>query len=116
MEEINKYVCDNCKYDTNNKLCWQAHLKTVLHKTGHRKKRSDFKQPSKCEKCDYTTKSSINLKKHFLNNHCEKEQREKEYTFYCRECDFGVFYENFMNDHKNTVKHKYNMTLVQKIQ
>jgi len=107
----NKYICKNCNYDTNNKTNWENHLKSGLHKTGHRKKRSDIKEIIKCNKCNYTNKSNMTFKKHYLNNHCNKEQREKEYTFYCKLCNFGTFYENLMNDHKNTIKHKYNVTL-----
>ena len=57
MEE-NKYKCEKCNYGCNIPSRWEAHIKTTLHKTGQKKKRSDYKEPLKCEKCEYKTKNN----------------------------------------------------------
>ena len=88
-----------------------VHIKTELHKTGIKKRRSDYKEPYKCEKCDYKHKNITNYKIHLLNNHSTKEEREKEYIYYCKTCDFGSFCEEQLNKHNETIKHKYNTTL-----
>lgn len=105
-EQPNKYNCKQCKFSCNTKARWEAHIKTELHKTGKRKKRSDCKDPFKCVECNYKTKNSITFKKHILNSHANKETREKEFKFYCKYCDFGTFYKDTFNLHRNTDKHK----------
>ena len=44
-----KFVCDNCDYKCNYESQWINHSNTELHLTGIRKKRSDYKEPFKCE-------------------------------------------------------------------
>ena len=39
-----KYNCEKCNFKCNTKARWEAHITTELHKTGQRKKRSDFKE------------------------------------------------------------------------
>lgn len=56
---------------------WEKHINTELHKTGKRKKRTDYKEPTKCDFCDYVTKNTVTLKKHMLNKHKSKEERKK---------------------------------------
>jgi hypothetical protein len=46
------------------------------------------------------------MKQHYLNEHCNKKEREEGFTYYCKECDFGSFSEKTMEKHKNTKKHK----------
>lgn len=48
-----------------------------------------------------------NYKIHFLNYYSIKEERKKEYTYYCELSDFGSFCENQLNKHKETSKHKF---------
>jgi len=60
---------------------WEAHIKTELHKTGQRKLRSDYKEPYKCDKCDYESKNITTMKIHKLNKHLTKEDREKIILF-----------------------------------
>jgi len=110
-EKVNKYICEKCNYKTNITSKWNAHINTELHKTGVRKKRADCKDPVKCTGCDYSTKNKMILKTHFLNNHCDKEQKKKEFNFYCDHCDFGSFYEDAINIHNNSLKHKYKVLL-----
>ena len=46
------------------------------------------------------------MKKHILNEHSTKEQREKEFKFYCSYCDFGTFSKDTIKVHNETNKHK----------
>jgi len=101
-----KYVCEQCNFKCNTKSRWENHIKTELHKTGTRKQRKDYKQPTKCERCDYETKNITTLKIHKLNKHCSKEDREQAFTYYCKICDFGTFSEDSMKIHNGTKKHK----------
>ena len=106
MENNNKYNCEKCVFSCNTKARWEAHIKTILHITGVKKKRSDYKNPFKCEICNYETKNIITLKAHKLNNHSTIEEKKKEFKYYCECCDFGSFYENFITLHNQTTKHK----------
>ena len=112
MEKVNKYICEKCNFKTNFTQKWNSHVETELHKTGIRKKHSNYKEPTKCTHCDYSTKNSTTLRTHLLNNHCTKEQRKSEFKFFCECCDYGSFYENFINVHNETTKHKNNTSLV----
>ncbi len=106
-EEVTfKYICDKCDYKCNYKSQWINHSNTDLHLTGIRKKRSDYKDDTKCDKCDYTTRNIITMKKHILNKHATIEQREKEFKFYCKLCDFGTFSKDTIEVHNNSDKHK----------
>jgi transcription elongation factor Elf1 len=80
-----------------------------LHKTGIKKKRSDYKEPYKCNKCEFVTKNSTTQKIHILNNHSTIEERKQGYKIYCEVCDFGSFYEDSMKIHNASIKHKYNI-------
>ena len=46
------------------------------------------------------------MKKHVLNEHSTKEEREKEFKYYCKSCDFGTFSKDTYEVHTNTNKHK----------
>ena len=83
---------------------WESHIKTEKHLTGQRKKRSDYKEPHKCDKCDYETKNITTMKMHKLNYHSNKEERKKEFKYYCEECDFGHFTKGLYDLHMS-VKH-----------
>ena len=109
MEEKkkNKYTCEKCNFECNTKARWEAHLNTILHQTGIKKKRSDYKEPIKCNYCNYETKNITTLKMHKLNNHSTIEEKKKEFKYYCSYCDFGCLYKNFMIKHNETTKHKY---------
>ncbi len=107
-----KYICDKCDYKCNYDSEWLKHCNTELHKTGKRKVRSDLKEPLKCKDCLYNTKNKTMMKQHILNEHSTKEQREKEFKFYCKYCDFGTFSKKTLEIHNNTNKHqKYIMRL-----
>ncbi len=52
MENNNKYNCEKCIFSCDTKARWEAHIKTSLHINGVKKKRSDYKNPFKCEICN----------------------------------------------------------------
>ena len=106
-----KYVCEKCSFKCNTKARWENHIKTELHKTGVRKKRSDYKEPIKCEQCLYKTKNLTTLKIHKLNHHSAKEDRETNFTYYCKLCDFGSFSSDSMDIHNNTKKHQHYLSI-----
>lgn len=104
-EAKDKYNCEQCRFSCNIKARWENHIKTELHKTGKRKKRTDCMDPYKCVECNYETKNSVTYKKHMLNVHSNKETRQKEFKFYCKDCDFGTFSQDTLDVHNNTSKH-----------
>ena len=44
-EEDNEYICNRCDFRCETKARWNAHIKTELHITGKKKRRSDYKEP-----------------------------------------------------------------------
>ncbi len=105
------FVCEECKFNTSSNARWQIHLNTELHKTGKRKKRSDIREPYKCDICNYSSKNKTIFDTHILNKHKTKYERESGFTFYCKICDFGTFSNISLNTHHQTEKHKHNETL-----
>jgi len=65
-----------------------------------------------CKNCDFKTKNNIQFKEHNLNYHSNKEEREKEFKYYCKYCDYGTFAVSFIEKHNNTIKHKRHMNIV----
>ena len=111
METIYKYVCEKCNIKCNDESRWKKHIETEKHKTGIKKKRSDTKEPYKCDKCEYKTKFTTSFKQHKLNEHKNKEEREDGFKFYCSLCDYGTFSVDFYEKHvktNNHIKHKKN--------
>lgn len=102
---MSKYTCEKCNYNTNVETRLKAHLLTELHKTGTKKKRSDYLEPKKCYFCDYKSKNKTILNTHILNNHKTQQERKKEFKYYCEICDFGTFTINSLNIHNKTKKH-----------
>ena len=103
----NKHYCDKCNYGTDLLYNWKQHYNTTLHQTGKRKTRSDKMTDGYiCDICDYKTPNKNNYLTHKLNNHSDKEKRKKEFTYFCENCDFGVFTESSYKKHLDTKKHK----------
>jgi hypothetical protein len=102
----NKYVCEKCRFYCNTKGRWEKHINTELHKTGKRKKRSDYQEPLQCEKCEYKTKNKTTLKTHKLSKHGTVEEKKKEFRYYCEVCDYGTYSKDAIEFHNNTKKHK----------
>ena len=106
MEEKDIYNCESCRYKCNNIANWKKHIATELHKTGKRKKRSDYGGPYECEECEYKTNNATTFKQHRLNSHSSKETREKEFKYYCKLCDYGTFSKQLIEKHNGSDKHK----------
>jgi hypothetical protein len=66
---------------------------------GKRKTRSDKILEPKCKSCEYTTTRTTNMKLHYLNHHSNKEERKKEFKYYCEACDFGHFTKGLFKLH-----------------
>ena len=103
--ETYKHICEKCNYKCKFKSELEKHLNTELHKTGKRAKRKDYKGEEICIKCDYKTKNKTTMKQHKLNEHGTIEEREKEFKYYCKDCDFGTFSIDIIEKHKKTKKH-----------
>jgi len=89
---------------------WEKHTNTEFHKTGILKK-GRYKDPNinhdlKCDKCNLVTTHTMVLKKHILDVHSTKEERKKNFKYYCDVCDVGCFSKAIMNAHDCTKKHK----------
>jgi len=100
-----KYECVKCEFYTNARSAFEKHLITEKHKTGEKAIRCDKKYPDKCEMCNYKPSGNMNYIQHKLNIHSTPEEREKEFKFYCKNCDFGTFSKNIYETHLKTKKH-----------
>lgn len=105
MEQKYKYECHPCDFHTNNKILLEKHIRTELHRNGKRKIRCDKKCLDKCPSCDYTSKSNITMNHHILTKHKTKEEREKEFKYYCKRCDYGTFTKSLFDRHSLSTKH-----------
>ena len=110
MEDY-KFKCDKCNFKCKYNSQWLKHTESGLHKDGIKKKRSDIKEPYKCVRCIYETKNLYTYKQHILNEHGTIDEREKGFKYYCKKCDFGTFSKDIINNHNNTIKHKYNIII-----
>ena len=103
---VYKYNCERCDFHCNEKLRWDGHINTGKHQTGKRAPNKNIKESYKCDKCEYITRNTIKFKEHKLNNHSNKEEREKEFKFYCKTCDRGYFYEDMYKRHEDIRKNR----------
>jgi hypothetical protein len=115
MTEEYKYQCIRCKFNTNYESLWNRHVNTEMHKTGKKKIRSDKICIEQCPECDYQSKINTNMRQHILNNHVSKEEKEKEFTYYCKYCDFGAFSKPLYTEHIKTKKHRQIKEILSKI-
>jgi len=51
-----------------------------------------------------------------LNEHADKEAREKQFKYYCKYCDIGTFSKDIMEAHNNTKKHIKSILRIKKIE
>jgi hypothetical protein len=100
-----KYNCEKCQYKCNYLSEWNEHLECKKHTGEKRKERSDKILEEKCKFCDYKPSKTTNYKLHYLNKHATKEERIKEFPYYCEKCDFGCFGEILYQRHIETQKH-----------
>ena len=106
QEKEYKYNCERCNYKCNENSKWDKHINTEKHKTGKNKKRSDYGGPYKCEICNYETGNKSTYLQHKLNYHSTKEEREKEFKYYCKACDYGTISKDILDKHNLSDKHK----------
>jgi len=101
-----KFFCEQCNYGTNIRYSLIQHNETELHRTGQRKKKPiKIKEEYKCAECEYKSTNKNNYLTHKLNNHSTKEERKKEFKYYCEVCDFGVFTESSLEKHNKSLRH-----------
>jgi hypothetical protein len=81
-------------------------LQSTLHKTGHKKIRSDKVRLDKCTHCDYTTNKNLVMIRHILSVHSTQEERKAKSKYYCDFCDIGTNVKAQYNAHLLTSKHK----------
>jgi hypothetical protein len=102
-----KYFCETCNFGCNYISIWNQHIETTKHKNNGILIRTNIKESSnkKCNQCYYIAKHNEGLKSHILTRHMSKEDREKEFPYYCKLCDFGSFREIKLNLHNKTQNH-----------
>jgi hypothetical protein len=109
MEQIYKYKCEICNYNTNVKTSWQLHTMSERHN------RNGKKKSTKCNICDYESTSHWNIKLHILSKHSTLEER-KNHKYYCDICDTVFFCKLYMERHLQGKKHnkllKNNINLI----
>lgn len=110
------YSCDKCEFYTNAKSMWDKHIISGKHQNGIRAVRCDKKLPTKCPHCDFIPKTSITARQHLLNIHSTKEDRKKQFKYYCDNCDFGTFAEQIYNTHLKTEKHLHMQEIINKLE
>ena len=92
------------KHKNNGKIIREKKIKTI----------------HKCSCCDFIAPHNDCLKNHYLSKHASINEKENEFTFYCKLCDFGTYYENVYNKHCKFKKHimaiKYLDNEINKIQ
>jgi hypothetical protein len=100
-----KFTCKACNYNSNYESKYKQHLETLKHKNNGIlvRKKPELK---KCDKCNFTSTHNEGFKTHYLTKHSSKEEKEKEFTYYCKLCDFGTFSKSLIEIHNNSKKHK----------
>jgi ribosomal protein L35 len=100
-----KYNCEKCQYGCNYLSEWNEHLLCKKHTGEKRKERSDKILEEQCKFCHYKSNKTTNMKLHILTHHSTKEERQKEFKFYCDKCDFGTNADILFKRHLETLKH-----------
>ena len=114
-----KFFCEKCKYGTNIKNSFERHNESNYHITGIKTrtvKKNKIIHQCDHKDCNYKTDKTSNFNTHKLNNHATKEERKKEFKYYCDLCDFGVFAESAYITHNESVVHKKIYDIVKKLQ
>jgi hypothetical protein len=97
----NAYECKCCNYKCINVAHWKQHIETAKHKNmGKRLPRSDKMFEPKCKLCNYITTRTTNMKLHYLNKHGNRQERMRDFKYYCEGCDFGSFSKSLFKLHK----------------
>ena len=100
-----KYTCEKCQFKCGYLSIWNDHLASKKHTGEKRKERNDKILEETCKFCNYKSTKTTNYKLHYLNKHATKEERQKEFKYYCDKCDFGCFTQILLDRHLETQKH-----------
>jgi hypothetical protein len=119
-----KFICESCNFSCIFQSSWEQHIFTEKHKNNGKiireKKTKTLKTIFKCSCCDFLASHNDGLTNHYLSKHASIDEKEKEFTYYCKICDFGTFYEKVYNKHCESKKHimtnKYLNNQITKIQ
>ena len=88
-----------CNYKCIYPANWKQHIESEKHENnGKRKTRSDKVLEPKCKHCEYTTKNLTCMKVHCLTQHSTKEERKKEFIYYCEKCDLEHTQKYYLHD------------------
>lgn len=95
-----RFICNMCNYHTNNCNDYVTHTNTKKHQ------RNGKKTEHMCTvaDCNYTTKSTWNLKMHYMTNHSSIEER-KAHKYYCNACDKIYFSPLYLDNHLKSKIH-----------
>ena len=106
VKKDNIYYCECCKYKCIYPAHWKQHIENEKHKNkGKRKIRSDKILEPQCKECNYTTNNLTCMKVHCLTHHSNKEERKRDFKYYCEKCDFGTYAEILFTRHCESKKH-----------
>lgn len=104
---MSKYYCEVCKYECKYYSLWIQHKNTIKHNNNGKTVRENKNFCNKsCTKCNYCAKHNEGLRLHYLTKHSNEEEKEKEFTYFCKYCNFGTFKKLLFDLHINTNKHK----------
>ena len=98
MEHNKKFICYDCKYETDRPSEWIKHTRTQKHI------RRGEKKITICDICNYEASSHWNIKLHKITQHSTKEEREKQ-KYYCQICDSVYLCKLYMEKHLEGKKH-----------
>ena len=92
------FSCECCNFTTNKPSYWLKHTQSQKHQ------RYGEKKIHNCKFCEYSTRTSWNMKAHILSQHATKEERLKQ-KYYCNDCDRVFFSSLYMINHMNGKRH-----------
>ena len=71
-------------------------------------------EPHRCSQCNYTTKNTTDLKRHYLTNHATEEELVVA-PFYCKYCQFAETAKSRYEKHLTSKKHQRMVELVEEV-
>lgn len=103
------FNCDICNFSCKYESIWKQHISTKKHNNKGvltRKSRTI----KLCYICNFKAEHKESLNTHILTKHKNKEDRENEFTYYCKKCDFGTFIKILFDKHNSTIKHNQRLS------
>ena len=105
MTEIKKFTCEQCHISFLYKSKYDTHLKSKKHTGEAKKTRLDKIFEPQCRYCNFVAAHLTSMQTHLLTKHSTLEERQKQFKYYCKECDFGTMGEILWKRHQETKKH-----------